>query len=221
MTVSYNPTIVTPSLLVYIDAGNPRSYPGTGTVMYDLSGNRRDATVLGSPTFTNYYFTITSDSTYISLPSAGMDPGVGNFTYSIWMRFSVIDGSYDTLIEHGSWTDTVLIRFISNSVQIYADASPMAGSFAWTPTAGVWYNVVVIRESFTLSMYVNGVLTGTPFTLSTNIVIANPTVYLMRSQHSTGQFTAGDVSAFSMYGSALTPTEVIQNFNALKGRFGL
>lgn len=220
MAVSYNPGLVTNGLLVYIDAGNTRSYPGTGTVMYDLSGNGRNATVLGSPTFTNYYFTITSDSTYISLPSAGMDPGVGNFTYSIWMRFSVIDGSYDTLIEHGSWNDAVLIRFITNTVQIYADASAMVGSFAWTPTAGVWYNVVVIRESFTLSMYVNGVLTGTPFTLSNNIVIANPNVFLMRSQHSTAQFTPGDVSAFSMYKIALTTEEVRQNFNALRGRFG-
>lgn len=212
---------MTSGLLVYVDAGNARSYPGTGTVMYDLSGNGRHATVNGAPTFTNYYFTITADTTYISLPSAGMNPGVGNFTYSIWMRFSVVDGSYDTLIEHGSWNDAVLIRFISNTVQIYADASAMVGSFAWTPTAGVWYNVVVIRDSFTLSMYVNGVLTGTPFALSNNIVIANPNVFLMRSQHSTAQFTPGDISAFSMYSTALTPEEVNQNFSALKGRFGL
>lgn len=219
MAVNYNPGLVTSGLEVYLDAGNPRSYPGTGTTMYDLSGNARHATVNGSPTFTSYYFTITSDTTYVSFPSAGLSPGVGNFTYSIWVKFAALD-SLDTLIEHGSWTDSLLFRFETNLVSVYAEAS-LRGTFSWTPTVGVWYNVVFIRESFTVSMYVNGVLTGTPFAMSTDINIAVASVFLMRSQHSTGQFISGDFSAFSKYSSALTFEQVRQNFNALRGRFGV
>lgn len=219
MTVNYNPGLVTSGLEVYLDAGNPRSYPGTGTIMYDLSGNARHAAVNGSPTFTSYYFTITADTTYVSLPSAGLDPRVGNFTYSIWVRFAAID-SLDTLIEHGSWTDTLLFRFSTNTMQVYAESN-LIGTFSWTPTVSVWYNVVFVRESFVISMYVNGVLTGTPFAMSTDIAIANANVFLMRSQHSTGQFTSGDFSAFSKYSSALTVEQVRQNFNALRGRFGV
>lgn len=219
MAVGYNPTIVTSNLSAYIDAGNARSYPGTGTVMYDLSGNGRHATVAGSPTFTNYYFTITADTTYISLPSAGLSPGIGNFTYSIWVWFNSLD-SLDTLIEHGSWTDTLLFRFETNTVTVYAEAA-LRGSFLWTPSINTWYNVVFVRESSTTSMFVNNVLTGTPFTMTTDISIANANVYLMRSQHSTGQFTNGRVSAFSMYLAALTPGEIGLNFSALRGRFGI
>lgn len=219
MSVAYNPGLVTSGLEVYLDAGNPRSYPGTGTTMNDLSGNSRHATVNGSPTFTNYYFTCTGDTTYISFPSAGLDPGVGNFTYSIWVRFAALD-SVDTLIEHGSWTDSLLFRFSTNVMQVYAEGL-LIGTISWTPSTAVWYNVVFVRESFVTSMYVNGVLTGTPLAMSTNIVIANANVFLMRSQHTTGQSTSGDFSAFSKYSTALTVEQVRQNFNALRGRFGV
>lgn len=219
MAVGYNPTIVTSNLLAYIDAGNTRSYPGTGTIMYDLSGNGRNATVNGTPTFTNYYFTTTADTTYISLPSAGLSPGVGNFTYSIWVWFNSIDSS-DTLIENGSWTDTLLFRLETNTVTVYAETT-LRGSFSWTPSINTWYNVVFTRESSTTSMFVNGVLTGTPFTMTTDISIANANVFLMRSQHTTGQFINGRFSAFSVYSSALTPGEILSNFSALRGRFGI
>lgn len=219
MAVGYNPTIVTSNLLAYIDAGNPRSYPGTGTVMYDLSGNGRHATVNGSPTFTNYYFSITADTTYVSLPSAGLSPGVGNFTYSIWMWFNSVD-SLDTLIENGSWTDSLLFRMETSVVTVYAEAA-YRGGFSWTPATNTWYNVVFTRESSTMSMFVNGVLTGSTFAMTTDINIGVASVFLMRSQHTTGQFTNGRFSAFSVYGSALTPGEINQNFSALRGRFGV
>lgn len=219
MSIGFNPGMATDGLKVYVDAGNPKSYPGTGTIMYDLSGNGRNATINGSPTFTSYYFTITADTTYMSLSSVGLDPGVGNFTYGIWVRFASID-SVDTLIEHGSWTDTLLFRASTPTMQVYAEGA-LIGTFSWTPSTAVWYNVVFVRESFTLSMYVNGVLTGTPFTMSTNIVISNANIFLMRSQHTTGQFTNGDFSAFSHHNAALSPEQVRQNFNALRGRFGV
>jgi len=74
MAVGYNPRIVTDGLVLALDAGNTKSYPGSGTSWTDLSGNGRNATVNGSPTFTNGYFDITSDSTYISLSNSGLVP---------------------------------------------------------------------------------------------------------------------------------------------------
>ena len=43
----------------------------------------------------------------------------------------------------------------------------------------------------------------------------------MRSQHATGQFTNGRLSTFSIYNKALSVAEISQNFNALRGRYGL
>ena len=219
MATLYNPRIVTSGLVLCIDAGNTKSYPGTGTSMTDLTGSGRTVTINGAPTYTKPYFTMTSDTTYISMGNSDLSHGTNDFTYSIWVRFASID-SLDTLIENGSWTDTLLFRCQDSTVAVYAE-SALAGTFSWTRSTNVWYNVVFTRASSTVSMYVNGVLTGTPFTMATNISLGIPALWLMRSQHATGQFTSGDFSAFSVYTTALSNAQIRQNFNALRGRYGL
>lgn len=51
MSISYNPGIVTNGLVQCLDAGNPRSYPGTGTTWYDVSGNNKHANWFAAPTY--------------------------------------------------------------------------------------------------------------------------------------------------------------------------
>ena len=38
MGIAYNTSMISDGLIVYVDAANPRSYPGTGNTWYDLSG---------------------------------------------------------------------------------------------------------------------------------------------------------------------------------------
>ena len=187
----------------------------------DLSGNGRNATVNGGPTFTNGYFDITSDSTYISLSNSGLVPRTNDFTYSTWINFDATD-NVDTIFENGSWADTLLFRYQSSSsgVRVYAEGA-LRGTFSWTPSTGVWYNVVFKRLSGTCSMYINNTLTGTPFTMTTDINLANTNLFLMRSQHTTNQFTNGKIATFSIYSRALTASEIQRNFIALRGRFGI
>jgi hypothetical protein len=219
LATNYNPRIVTDGLVLCLDAGNLKSYPGSGTTWTDLSGNGRNATVNGSPTFTNGYFDITGDSTYISLSNSGLVPRTNDFTYSTWINFDATD-NVDTIFENGSWTDTLLFRYQTNSVAVYAEGA-LRGTFSWTASAGVWYNVVFKRESGTCSMYINNILTGTPFTMTTDINLANTNLFLMRSQHAVNQFLNGKIATFSIYNKALTASEVQQNFNATRSRFGI
>ena len=93
------PQIVTDGLVLNLDAGNSASYPGSGTTWSDLSGNGRTATINGSPTFTNGYFDITGDTTYISLSNSGLVPRTNDFTYSCWINFDAVD-SLDTIFEN-------------------------------------------------------------------------------------------------------------------------
>ena len=53
MATNYNPTIVTDGLKVCFDAANPKSYPGSGTTWYDLSGNDNHGTLLNEPSFSS------------------------------------------------------------------------------------------------------------------------------------------------------------------------
>ena len=53
MGVAYNPSIITDGLVLAVDAANTKSYPGSGSIWKDLTGNGRDGTFAGSPTFSN------------------------------------------------------------------------------------------------------------------------------------------------------------------------
>ena len=51
MGLSHSPKIVTDGLVSYLDAANPKSYPGSGTTWSDLSGNGNNATLVNGPTY--------------------------------------------------------------------------------------------------------------------------------------------------------------------------
>jgi hypothetical protein len=217
MAVAYNPKIVSNGLVLCLDAANRKSYPGSGTTWSDVSGNPRNATINGTVSFTNNYFSISSDSTYISMSNSGLVPRTNDFTYSCWVYFNSTD-NLDTIFENGSWTDTLLFRFETNQFTVYAE-SALRGTIAWTPVTGSWRNIVLRRSSNTVSCYINNVLTGTPFTMNLDINLANSNLWLMRSQHTTGQWTNGRISIFSIYNRAISDSEIAQNFNALRGRY--
>lgn len=222
MAIIYNTNSVKSGLLVFLDGANPRSYSGAGTTWTDLSGNGINGTIVGSPTFTANNFTITSDSTYVSIPNTTLSPGTGDFTYSSWVLFNAFD-TYDTIFENGSYPDSLLLRYESGAggITVYAE-NALQGTFTSLGlVANTWYNIVLVRQSGTTSLYVNNTLRGTPFTMNTNISIAAANLLLMRSQHTTTQFTSGRISMFSVYNRALSVNEINQNFNAFRGRYGV
>ena len=51
MAFRYSPKIVTDGLVLSVDAANKKSYPGSGTTWYDLSGNAINGTLTNGPTF--------------------------------------------------------------------------------------------------------------------------------------------------------------------------
>ena len=219
MGLSHSPKIVTNGLVLFLDAGNTKSYPGTGTSWLDISGNDRVATVNGSPVFADGCFDITGDTTYVSMTSAVLNPRANDFTYSCWVKFDAVD-SLDTIFEHGLYTDGILFRYQSNLFSLYVE-TPLIGTFAWTATLNVWVNIVLRRQSNSVTCYINGGQIGNALTLTTDIVISNANLFLMRSQHTTSQFTNGKIAQFSIYNRALSLDEIEQNFNALRGRFGV
>jgi len=212
--------IVTDGLVLNLDAGNSASYPGSGTTWYDLSGNGNNGTLIGTPSYTASpgYFDITSDNTYARLSS--YSHGTNDFTYSMWVKFDAFD-SLDTLFENGSYVDSLLFRVQNTtSIRVYTEGS-LRGTFTWSPSTDNWYNVVYTRSGSTNTLYVNGTQSGSTFTNQTNISISNSYTFLMRSQHTSNQFINGQLAQYAMYSKALTASEVTQNFDALKGRYGL
>lgn len=219
MALGHGAGIVRSGLVLHLDAANPKSYPGSGTTLFDLSGNNRNAVINGSPVISNGFIDITSDSTYISLSNSGLVPRTNDFTYSCWVNFDAVD-SFDTIFENGSWTDTLLFRYETNQFTVYAEGA-LRGTLAWTPIIGSWVNIILRRSAGTVDLIVNNVSSGTPFTMTTDIDLSNTNLWLMRSQHTTGQFTNGKISVFSIYDRSLSLTEIRVNFEAFRGRYGI
>lgn len=215
----YPSDILRDGLLVYLDGKDPASYSGSGTTWNDLSGNGVNGTIVGSPTFTDGYFDITSDSTYITMPNATMSHRTGDFTYHMWINFDATDTN-DTVFSNGAYPDTLMFGSDGSSFIVNAE-NAQRGSLAWTAATGVWRNIVLRRIDNIVSMFINGVQSGTPFTMTLDINIADTQLWLMRAKHTTNQFVNGKISAFAVYNRGLSNDDIVQNFNMTRRKYNV
>jgi hypothetical protein len=219
MSYANGPRIVTDGLRYHLDAANRKSYPNSGSTWYDISGSTgSNFTLNGSLVHNNFYFDATNNSNYISGPS--YSNGTNNFTYSFWVMWDFIR-SLSTLMENGQWGDSHIIRYStsSNGIQIYSEGI-FYGAHSFIPSTNTWYNIVIRRESNLSQFYLNGVYQNQR-SFNSNINISNANLFLCRSVHAENQHLDGKISVFQMYTKALKQTEISQNYNALKGRYGL
>ena len=86
MGLSHSPRIVTNGMSLCLDAGNRRSYPGSGTTWSDLSGRNNNGTLINSPTITNGSFLLNGSSQYVTVPtSTDWSFGLNDFTIDMWI----------------------------------------------------------------------------------------------------------------------------------------
>lgn len=216
MAVYGGPDIVTDGLILHLDAGNSKSYPGSGNIWYDLSGNNRNFNLVGSLVYDGFYFDGFNDSNYVS--GSSYSHRNDDYTYSVWFMYDVLTG-YATIFENGSWSDTLLYRSYNSIIQVYAEGGYF-GQHSFGYTTNQWYNVVLRRQSSISQSFVNGIA-GNSLSLNRDINLANQNMFLLRSQHTTNQFTNGKLSVFSLYDKALSDSQILENYYAVKGRFGL
>ena len=218
MSNLYGPRIVTNDLLVHLDAANKKSYPGSGTTWYDLSGNNRNFTLVGNLTYGDFYFDgFGANTEYVT--GSSYSHRTNDFTYSFWMMWDAA-ADYDTLVENGQWTDTLLLRFQGGTgIAVYAEGAYYQ-SLDFVPSVSTWHNIVFRRNGTIIDLFVdNSYKDSVNFNADHNLVQA--VMHLMKSTHSAGNNTNGKLSIFQIYTRALSNNEITQNYNALKGRFGL
>jgi hypothetical protein len=249
MSFHHSPRIVSNGLVLYLDAANPKSYTGSGTTWSDLSGNGNNGTLTNGPTFDSSNnggikfdgvndWVVVSDNPTINFTS--------QLTISLWFFSGTnITGvnDYDLLYLKGFTNDSPVD---SMNPQIGIDGgygwrgpiqSPTTFRSFYVPPAGflqtnTWYNLTYTHVSGnTPIVYKNGTsqsgftyLSGTgrstdgTLPLSTN---TRPLTICGDSPRNAGSRFTGRMSIVSVYNRALTESEVLQNFNALRGRFGL
>ena len=150
------PKIITEGLSFYLDAANPKSYPGTGTSWKDLSNSGGNGTLTNGPTFdSGNKGSIDFDGTddYITL-SSSLIPSTDDWTWSCWFNLDTIAPSgtlyaqYITLANNGRFImefegvagadfQKLNIRLLSGSgYSSYILYSTLV------PTTGQWYNML-------------------------------------------------------------------------------
>jgi hypothetical protein len=221
MALQHSPSIVTSGLVMCLDAGNIRSYPGTGTIWYDASGNNNNAT-LTNITYSSGYLIFNGTSGY-GLVSNNLSPGTGNFAVSVWYY------KQDTSPNRYVWD------FGNNGGTYATGTSIEPGARYYNPTSGsstsvytsgpvlsvnTWYNTVITRTSGTTYIYNNGSLitsaadAGDIGSWGTALTIGN-------YGGGGGYNHYGYMSIFMVYNIGLTSSQVTQNFNAIRGRYGI
>jgi len=244
MAVCYNSRIVTDGLVLALDAGNSKSYPGSGTTWTDLSGKKNDGTIDGATHNSDGYFVFDGSNDYVESGVASdwtfLHNGASDFTIESWVYFSVTPSinPYSICATSGAGTDIGMSfkQTVSNNYLvcgIYNGSRAGAtnfGSSTGALTQNKWNHAAFTFDSSskTVTYYINGVSSGSSSQSSFSYSSSNPANalqigrYVYNSGSITDGYYNGRISTVKIYKEkALTAAEVKQNFNALRGRYGI
>lgn len=222
--LNHGARIVTDGLVLYLDAANPKSYPGFGTTWKDLSGNGNDGTLVNGVGY--------DSANNGSLVFDGVDDVVDfHFQYSstyslaVWIRFTGPTGGNRAIVDMGVG--------ISNSVRFYLQGEKVKIQHG----SGFAENGVFSSEDVVTNLYAQYLVTfsGGQCRLYKNSeldntgTLGNPNTDLLNiaiGNHPTGNGSGinnlqCDFGLLQIYNRALTESEIKQNFNALRGRYGV
>jgi hypothetical protein len=240
MGTAYNANIVTDSLVLCLDAANPRSYPGSGTNWYDLSGNGNHSNLttgnMGSSNWNNGVFDFDGSDEYIEIANSPSIAITNNLTMSIWIRPEDLTSSMAPFLKQWCNGNQFAYFSIINTDGTLRYAFDNDGSCSTTTGDSTsndsiiqinnWYNISITHTSSGIGMYINGESVSFTFT-GTYSTIKNSNrpfriggyqgLYALSPD---SNFINGKVSSLNMYNKALSAQEIRQNFNATRGRYG-
>ena len=228
MGTSYNPKIVTNGLVLNLDAANKKSYPGAGTTWTDLTKNKSNGTTVNSPVFSsnnNGYFTFDGVSTYVNMPTSSFPTG-NQITIGIWNYGITAVAASAIWLGDVSNNRTINIHLPWSDNTVYFDCGNSGGTYDRINTAALsasqwqnsWHYWVFTKNvtTGTMQIFLDGVL-NTSGTGKTLPILIPTTAYIGRF---TGTYHNGRISKVDVYNRVLTASEILQNYNATKGRFG-
>jgi hypothetical protein len=224
MATSYSPNIVTNGLVLALDAANVRSYPGSGTSWFDLSGNGNTGTLVNGPTFNSGnggsvvfdgvddYADFGDNSTFNATLNAST-----NWSISYWVN-PLTNGRVLDRGNIGADPTGALelnVRSISRN-----NTSGGSSSLSVNIIGTGWNYVNVTRtSSLLLSWYLNGVFSNS--SQLTQSYGGSGIWKIGRRAARTTSIYQGNIAQVSIYNRALSAAEISQNFNATRNRFGV
>ena len=254
MGLGHSPSIVLNGLVLALDAGNTKSYRGSGTTWTDLSGRGNTGTLVNGPTYSSAnYGSIVLDGAddWVNLGNIFNDVFAGTskkFTISSWVKFNSLPTDDTILAKLGDSSFGENQRqfyfavgsYGSYELEFLAYFALVGGAYRGYRTVGAniqtntFYNLVIsydgsFADANRFGLYVNGVSYSVTPTVSSgswgNIQSGTARLsigaYVGTSSSSPFGLLNGNIPQVSIYNRALSAAEVSQNFNALRGRYGI
>ena len=228
MSGKIGPDINENGLILHLDAANNKSYPGTGTTWTDLSGNGNNGTLTNGPTFNaanmgSIVFDGTNDYIYRSSLS---NFNSSTYTILLWGKFVSVSSSgiLFNLGRSPSDANSEAQLYYNNSRLVYWDYDgSMAFNFiqsSGTLSTNVYQYLGFTKNSTNGTFYINGYSSGTG-TAAFDANISTNDFTIGADIRDSINYVNGNISQFLLYNRVLTASEVLQNYNATKSRFGL
>jgi len=233
------PYIVMDGLVLYLDAGITQSYPGSGTTWTDINGlgPKNSGTLINGPTFGTdgggcIVFDGIDDRTTFPT-SSDFAFGSGNLSIEVWYKRINRFDPYPRICQFGTgWNNNQCWAFLDGhevwgstkfSVHIFAqngNASNLLTSNT-TVSSDTWYYLVLTRNSSLWTLYINNSVDKTAtWSGQPDDGISN-TFQIAGAAYGNDDFSNSKITNLRLYKRALSTSEISQNYNAQKGRFGL
>ena len=237
MATHYNYTggIVTDGLVLNLDATKKESYPGSGTTWYDLSGNNNHGTLSGASvqdvgtSAQGIGFDGTNDK--VTIPADPTLRPTTALTVEAWVYLNSLPASWYTIMQApqsnsshtANYFDWAIYINYTGGIHIRIDGeSDNLGTGTTTKVqASTWTHVAITWTGGTNKYYIQGQLVQTKSISATTITYDNNTDVLLGVNASSTEDLNGNLTAVRLYNKVLTDLEILQNYNALKGRYGL
>ena len=216
--VAYYGNIVKDGLVLDLDAAKRDSYPGSGTTWSDVSGFQNNGTLVNGSTFNSsnggsITFDGVDDYVTVSPPLTG----ITDFTLFTWFKTPSI--ATEQFLYDCGYVTTGWVLEIYQSKLSYQVGNTYLQSTTTLSSNQTYCGVISKAIGSSGSFYVNGVSAGP--TIPNNSNIPNADIKMGIALSPTRYPFSGNLYSTQLYNRALSAAEVTQNFNALRGRYGI
>lgn len=227
----YLPSLVYDGLILHLDAADSNSYPGTGTTFFDISSSGNDFTLTGLDYSTDNggYFSFLDNQGDTALRTSQTVLGGSNvLTIGMWLRpkSSQTQQAYFSYAPDNTNNNELLIfKQTASTTSVYFNGTQYDITSYVLPLNN-WLYMAISFSPSSFTFYENDTAIRT-ISKNTNNLRSGGAIAIGQEQDSVGggfstaQDYIGDFAVLHIYNRALTSTEIQQNFNALRGRFGI
>jgi len=216
--------IVTDGLVISLDASSDRSYPKSGNVWYDLSGNNTNAEIESSVEFLSGSYwggfkTLNSKVNSNQSINGTINMSSAEYTFEIWLMKSQSLSDESAFGMHDGTVTSNGFRYNGGSFQCSNGGDWVDASLNYIAPLDAVAQLVLTRSGSNMNSYGNAIPAQN--TLSANTGSGIFTAFKMNKYGFTGSLNGfgGNYYIIRIYNRALTAEEVLQNYNATKGRF--